>query len=1494
MKKLILMCCLVLMTASGSLAAVIDAPHNDTYGIKCSACHSYSLWWQYSPTTQNPAPNDHTAIVDAVCMTCHSGSGPQPKAMTHSSTVMNSTLHGAWGVGCMACHNPHYQDQLTWAGTATSPYLVTGTINGAVYDSILDQTTITYANATTNVNWPVEGALASDPDWANKSLSNPNRGLILVQDNTLKSNTFLILSATPSQVVVKGNLTANAIDPTYINPVTGKQNPATCNSFGLIYGQLIRSTINAKAVKFFDPNGGFVEAGTGTTGICQVCHTPQDATHPNGVLHFGNDGVLPLDSHVGRQTLNCTTCHKHDVGFKGVGGHDNTTFVWDGDCNTCHSDGGLGIVDGVHKSTCTLCHSTASGGKGTTIVGLGGDGNATLGAALADYKTAGCLACHPSATYPKPWIHHDTAPAVAGACVNCHATTNGHAGNHTITVSLSANCALCHTGTEGGLNNVPVDLVNNKIHDACTTCHQIDMTTKKVIMIDPLTSTLVIAMPDGGTVGGVDGGGTCETCHGAYFPKHTAANHTAKVVGAADCISCHTATAGTATGVPVSATDNKVHDACSTCHNVTTGALVPTPTANGWAVAVTAGDCTTCHGAYFDMHVHGTTGGYTTHDLTHNPIVDLAQVDSKPCLNCHDDAGLGLGTLALSTWNAIKVEHATLGGVAQTSACATCHSYATRGNQSGGVDTPPLVTVESVIATGINNTCVSCHTAKLAPAAHGGHNATTFVWDGDCNTCHSDGGLGIVDGVHKSTCTLCHSTASGGKGTTIVGLGGDGNATLGAALADYKTAGCLACHPSATYPKPWIHHDTAPAVAGACVNCHATTNGHAGNHTITVSLSANCALCHTGTEGGLNNVPVDLVNNKIHDACTTCHQIDMTTKNVIMIDPLTSTLVIAMPDGGTVGGVDGGGTCETCHGAYFSQHKNIDHATSRVTGSANCSTCHDAVAGGTAPDAITAPFTTAGEVHGVRACATCHTTTGALVASSAMAPGIAVGGGSCEICHGAYFPNHRAANHTAKVVDTTNCNSCHTATAGTATGVPVSTLDNKVHDACTTCHNVTTGALLTVALANDPTTAASVTTMAAGDCNGCHGTYFTQHANINHATSRVTVSANCATCHDAVAGGTAPDAITAPFTGVGEVHGVRGCATCHNTTTGALAATSVMAPGIGVGGGSCETCHGLYFQNHTQHNATTHAVLMRATDLSNGSACNTCHRRGGTTSVNPLFTNTWGGTDGIYSVHQLGCTECHDSTRTINVGAGYTSVNNVIMTAVTPGCLDCHADRSAAHGGHNATDFVADTACTTCHSATDIVATVHKNKCADCHMNPLGGGVRRAGTDGSALLGDASGLHRLATCLTCHPVATYPTGGIHHDTVTAANNNCITCHAAVNHTTMIATTTACTGCHTATAGTSTGAPVSTTNSMVHDSCRTCHTFNAQNRGILVNFTNAKGVNGTGSLPDGGTIGGTNGGGACTVCHTVATPSTYHHTSNYRVVGNCEYCHADPR
>jgi len=1795
MKRLhTILCGLVaLLAASVGQSSVIDAPHNETNGIKCSTCHSYSLWWQYSPTTQNSTPN-HTAIVDAVCMTCHSGSGQAPKALTHSSTVMDSTVHGTWGVGCMDCHNPHYQDQLKWVGSVTEPYLVTATISGVTYNTGLDQTTISYTNATSNTNWPASGALSNDLDWSNKSLSHPNRGLILVHDTHATSNTFLILSASPTQVVVKGKIDTSTIDPNFIDPQTQLQNSATCNTFGLIYGDLVRNSINTKAVRFFDPNGGFVESSLTPSGICQVCHT--------GTTRFTNDGAMPSggDSHATRIATNCTSCHKHQDGFKG-GSHDNTSFAWAGNCASCHNPNNsvVSIVNEVHGSSCGMCHVNPAGG------GVRKDGDASNGidgSAIGATNGSSCVDCHITRlNLTSGGIHHvsQSGYAAAGDCTHCHGTGAGKlAANHVGTIQPESNCVGCHTGTAGTATGAPVNATDPKIHDACATCHETNGALKAAY-------GKAIAMPVGGA-GTNDGGGLCSACHGSYFVNHTHSHNlgtvtlclnchvaasapfvtagqahgnvgcqachntttgalvgsaTGKTAGAdcstchtgyfdshththtmdtvAMCVSCHT----TATTAPYVATgQTHARQGCQTCHSATTGILTGSATGKKGVVGI---NCQTCHSTYFNNHshnhvnnvkvnsatspavvnctnchvatstpfvgdgqVHANQGCQSCHSTLNGTLIGSAQgkAPGGECATCHaayfsghghnhtvslQGTDLGQGAPgapcsnchAVGSWFAINQLHG-LG------TCSTCHNATrTTGNPNNASET-----VQDVISANANPTsCLACHWTKKTPATHGGHTATAFVWDASTQAscgaaaCHNSAvNTNVVIGVHGNKCTLCHIDPDHGNYTRRAG-------TDGSAIGVTKDTGatCTACHNSTTYPKGAIHHDTVNATNGTCTTCHSGST-YGGNHTALVATDSNCstALCHPGTAGTTTGVPLSVADNKVHDACTTCHE----TSGVLKA---AYGKAIAMPNGGA-GSNNGGGTCTACHGTYFPNHTNANHTT-RVAESTNCSLCHlSASIVGTATGIPVDPANN--KVHD--ACGTCHNADGSLRAAYGKASAMPAGGGACEACHGAYFASHSNANHSTRVADTANCNKCHptASIAGTATGVPVDPANNKVHDACTTCHN-TNGSLRTAY--------GKATSMPAGggDCNACHGAYFVNHINASHLT-RVATSSNCdschasgtiagtatgipvdpadnkvhdacATCHDTTtgallaaygkasampAGGGACEAChggyfgshthghsmstvsmcttchitatTAPYTASGQTHSRLGCGTCHNTANGALIgsaigktagancqtchsayfnghshshvmntvalcvschATATTAPYVASGqthahlgcqtchssttgalsgsasgktsgancqtchsayfnghshnhgtsvkintattpatsncvgchnataapfvdagqvhapqgcqschsatdgslrgsasghstGGECVSCHSAYFNGHTQHNSTTHAVLMRGTDLSSGAACNTCHAIGGVGT--PKFTNAWGGASGIYALHRSDCTLCHNSTRTINVKTGYASVQAIILdNNLTIGCLDCHSDRSATHGGHLATDFIWDatsqTSCgaAACHNSgvnTDVVASVHGGQCALCHVSTTTGDyTRRGGTDGTAV-----GAVLGATCTTCHNSTTYPKGMIHHDTANAANGNCTSCHNGTtyggNHTALVATDGNCTSCHTGTAGTATGVPLSLADNKVHDACTTCH----ETSGVL------KAPYGKAIAMPVGTSASNDGGGTCTACHGAYFSSHVNIDHTVRVAGHadCTYCH----
>ncbi len=989
--------------------------------------------------------------------------------------------------------------------------------------------------------------------------------------------------------------------------------------------------------------------------------------------------------------------------------------------------------------------------------------------------------------------------------------------------------------------------------------------------------------------------GNCAFCHSGA----TAADHTTMVADYVNCANCHAANVGSVSGAPVDPANNRVHDACTTCHktdgslkalaDLTRGIVVAMP-AGGTASNDGGGDCSACHGEYFPQHTHHFAA---TNDVSFDPTVDTSQPGMQPCSDCHRDYDSINGTtLGFSTFTQILWEHDTDGVKdGSTNTCDNCHNY-------DGSKSAPLADVQNAIGSGNPATCATCHTDKVPNVSHGGHPDTDFGWAGNCIDCHDTDAdpatkPAVISVIHGNNCATCHVSPSTGDYTRRAGdpaNGVDGDATLVDGVTWTRAnSTCLTCHPdgSTQTGRATIHHDSKSgyAAAGNCAACH-TSTGHEGDHSARVALYANCANCHTGTEGAANGMVVDAANARKHDDCVTCHKTDGSLKTLA---DLTRGIVTAMPAGG--------GDCSACHGEYFPNHQNIDHATSRVTVSANCANCHDAVAGGTAPDAITPPFTATGEAHATAGCATCHQANGALVAPTATAPGIAAGGGDCETCHGAYFPQHQAANHTAKIADTANCNTCHTATAGTATGAPVSNTDPMVHDGCATCHDTTTGLLLSVSAANDPNTAASVSAMTAGDCNTCHGAYFPSHQNADH-TTRVMASANCANCHDAVAGGTAPDAITPPFTAAGEVHALSGCATCHNTTNGALLAAYGKAVAITVG--DCETCHGQYFP---QHQSPDHSAKVAGV-----TPCIDCHTAtaGTATGIPTSATDA--------KVHD-GCATCHNTTTGLLLSQAAANVNGYLTygTAMAAGdCSTCHGNYFDHHvhgttGGYVSHDVAfnatldlgqADSQpCANCHndaglasplSTWDAIKTEHAtvggaaqaSACATCHFYATNG--NQSGdpdtpplTTVQSTIATGTGVH----CLTCHTPKAAPATHGGHPTDFGKSAVCTTCHTGANVVADIHNNN-CANCHNGTPSASTekvgdrglgdatlANGTAASNNWANVNCLTCH-----GAGYMEVVT-AEGAGGNLS---------------------VTTYGGKHHLNAHAQGGDCDWCHDDPR
>ncbi|NTV14181.1 MAG: hypothetical protein HGA96_09680 [Desulfobulbaceae bacterium] len=752
-------------------------------------------------------------------------------------------------------------------------------------------------------------------------------------------------------------------------------------------------------------------------------------------------------------------------------------------------------------------------------------------------------------------------------------------------------------------------------------------------------------------------------------------------------------------------------------------------------------------------------------------------------------------------------------------ACGVCHNILT--GLAGGANH------RTFIGDYLGSGCGTCHAAQVA-TPESGHS-------GGCNTCHvepkptinsnilaTDGGLAVCDTLSSGGYNFGPRLSdSNGKGINDPGfLGLD----------------CSACHrlkPQALVVGNHGGHGAATfAWDGNCGDCHVPT----GKGVVKDLHNLACTICHDSARSAVGDYSVRIAGNSANGIdgsavgatalakCSDCHN----TNPVGVVHHVSKT------------GYAAAGNCSHCHATAGHQGNH----TALVADYANCTNCHAANAGSISG----APVDQAdNKKHD--GCGTCHNPNTSLKNLTQVGSALVVvmpdGGGNCAGCHGEYFSRHGNADHRSRVAGNSACDACHAGTIGTATSVPTSTADNKLHDDCYTCHQ--SNGSVRAAYGKAPGLAAG-----GGDCPSCHGAYFPSHL-VTHV-NRVAGSSNCTGCHPDTAGDPGGMPVNASDN---KVHD--NCATCHDEqSNNLLKAAYGKASAMPAGGGDCNGCHGAYFVKHgnADHRAK---VAMNA-------ACSGCHEgtQGNITGVPVNNLNNM--------VHDA-CTTCHDASTggLVGLAAGHNGGGD---------CLTCHAghDSSLDHE-HRVSSF-----CANCHAAGGAVAvdSLH-GSCQTCHA--YSGNRLNPATVAAVISAGIAGDNQ--SCENCHTV------NLHHATREAVNNDCTTtCHPAVDHRNQVAGNAACVGCHTGTSGSASGIPVSLSDAAIHDSCRTCHTFDAQGRGTLVSFTNLKGVNGLGQLPLGG--------GDCTVCHTLATPTptsasmaSIHHSSPRTAKGQCEYCHEDP-
>ncbi|MBI5665238.1 MAG: hypothetical protein HZC49_09195, partial [Nitrospirae bacterium] len=190
-----------------------DYPHFGNNNIGCDSCHFvYGTQPSLLPpwTEHTPQDIDDTPY-NMLCWSCHNEI-EAPYVRTHSSLQIDNG-YGDWTIECRKCHDPHTQFQLRTYGSAG--FLYQGTVSN------VDATSLKENGAT----WTV----------------NQYKGFVVVPNKTDVRFNYKIVSNTIDTLTIQGPVDLSRV--------------AAGNSFAIVYGKLIESTLatpnsGSKAVKF--------------------------------------------------------------------------------------------------------------------------------------------------------------------------------------------------------------------------------------------------------------------------------------------------------------------------------------------------------------------------------------------------------------------------------------------------------------------------------------------------------------------------------------------------------------------------------------------------------------------------------------------------------------------------------------------------------------------------------------------------------------------------------------------------------------------------------------------------------------------------------------------------------------------------------------------------------------------------------------------------------------------------------------------------------------------------------------------------------------------------------------------------------------------------------------------------------------------------------------------------------------------------------------------
>lgn len=688
---------------------------------------------------------------------------------------------------------------------------------------------------------------------------------------------------------------------------------------------------------------------------------------------------------------------------------------------------------------------------------------------------------------------------------------------------------------------------------------------------------------------------------------------------ATDCTTCHGADVVQAHHDTTDPNSDFNKGLCENCH-----------------VGVTTGnDCSVCHqtAGYANTHHIPSTGQNSIDCVScHSDALDPSAppADPKVCSNCHTGE-------PPRTYHHTKLtapiyyidDKLNCAGchpdAALTSDCQLCHGDAANPEQSQQAhhayaqdNGKPCSSCHASIV--IPQNCQSCHPAGSKRASH---HALASQGGLDCNACHAPS----AEGSLGSGCSQCHVPGNNRDFHHQTVMSGKNLSCASCHSGAAPISGCNTCHQGQTGT---IHHASADYQSGNCGACH-TASG---------LEQDGCRSCH-------HFMPTDpLYNGNVHHSSTYiwnnyqlgCYDCHSRVGGVFQPPPASDCIfchegivkTTGIPQTHHATAAAGNGQCNLCH------------AGSASAGGLDCAGCH--LGSGKPPAVVTHHATSA---YSSGACSTCHS-------------GI-TGDQECSACHAAPADSSVASRHHDQYAPDggLTCSGCHTGAEQILQGCETSGCHVSNGESITGRHHLTP-------LAQQDQCAACHTGVDATplDCAGCHlapgqPSLVTQH----HATQSYS-DQDCARCHNIDPGNivcsgchngqNAADHHDG-FVQVGNQYVPRPCNDCHR---------------IQLAGGSCEACHNAPIPE-IHHGDPLTAV---------GGNCGACHQ----TLNDP----------GV-------CANCHAS-----------SPHHTTTWSTSGDCAHCHAIPAWA------ADRPAQAACSACHGTNKHGKggpVQHYGACAACH-----------------------------------------------------------------------------------------------------------------------------------------------------------------------------------